>query len=146
MPTRPKPIERKRRAGNPGKRALPAKADVVVLPAADEVPDPIRPLGPVGEQTWERIWKAGRVWLAATADLEAVQLICELQDERIALRARVLLGGCDWRDRTGLRKLDVLVADGLGSIGFTPAERTRMAVGEVRATSTLERLRASRVN
>ncbi len=42
----PKPVEQKRRAGNPGKRPLP---DVVIpIPTSAIAPEPHRPLGSAG--------------------------------------------------------------------------------------------------
>lgn len=142
MPNPPKPAEVKRRAGNPGKRALPKLSAVAVLPAADGVPDPLRPLGVEGGRMWARIWSAGAVWLSATTDVDLVQIACEAMDERIALRDYVLSGQGEWRDRIQLRNLDDQIKGALSALGFTPVDRTRMGVAEVRKMSKLEELRA----
>lgn len=63
---KPKPTEQKRRTGNPGKRALPEKAVVELLPAAVGIPDPPRPLSSAGRTLWERAWQSGRAWIAET--------------------------------------------------------------------------------
>jgi hypothetical protein len=138
-----KPLEVKYRNGNPGRRPLPERSSLVQLPAADVPPEPLRPLGTVGAAMWVRVWTAGAVWLATKVDIEAVQMLCEQMDERQALRSQVLKYG-DWRDRAGLRHLDRQVLHGLGAIGFTPTERTRMGVAEVRSVSRIEQLRLDR--
>jgi hypothetical protein len=142
MPTPPRPTEVKRKLGNPGKRALPSLAAVAVLPAADGVPTPLRPLLAQGQQLWNRIWSDGAVWLSPNTDIELVQLLAETMDEREGLRAFVMSGEAEWRDRVALRSVDDQVKSMLSALGFTPVDRTRMGVAEVRAVSKLEQLQA----
>jgi len=139
---KPKPTEQKRRTGNPGKRALPEKAVVELLPAAVGIPDPPRPLSSAGRSLWERAWQSGRAWLAET-DAELLLLVCEQLDERQMLRVQVLREG-GWRDRAGLRALDKEISDNLGMLGFTPVDRARLGVAEVKVRSALEEVRARR--
>jgi hypothetical protein len=137
----PKPIEQKRKIGNPGKRALPSLASVSTLPAAVGIPDPLRPLGQEGKRMWDRIWAGAAAWVAPTTDIELVQLACEAMDERIALRVAVLRGS-DWRDRVALRSIEHDLRTMLSALGMTPVDRTRMGVAEVRGLSKLEALQA----
>jgi len=140
MPNPPKPVERKRALGNPGKRPLPAKGQLVALPSVgQDVPDPPRPLGPEGRKMWERVWQSGRQWVSGGSDLDLVLLLCESMDERVALRVTVLRGS-DWRDRVALRALDGQIATLLGQLAFTPVERSRLGVAEVRNATALEKL------
>lgn len=140
MPNPPKPVERKRALGNPGKRPLPDLASVVVLPAvSDDLPDPPRPLGPEGTRMWARVWHGGRSWISGSSDLDLVLLLCESMDERLSLRMRVLRGG-DWRDRVALRSLDSQIGQMLGQLAFTPVERSRLGVAEVRYVSALDNI------
>ena len=141
MSNPPKPIEQKRKIGNPGKRALPSLASVSTLPAAVGIPDPLRPLGQEGKRMWDRIWSGAAAWVAPTTDIELVQLTCEAMDERIALRVAVLRGA-DWRDRVALRALEHDLRSMLSALGMTPVDRTRMGVAEVRGLSKLEALQA----
>ena len=141
MSNPPKPIEQKRKIGNPGKRALPSLASVSTLPAAVGIPDPLRPLGQEGKRMWDRIWAGAAAWVAPTTDIELVQLTCEAMDERIALRVAVLRGS-DWRDRVALRSLEHELRSMLSALGMTPVDRTRMGVAEVRGVSKLEALQA----
>lgn len=137
----PKPAEQKRRTGNPGKRALPELAAVTPL-YAPVAPDPPRPLAAAGRALWERAWANGRAWMAET-DVELLQLTCEQLDERQALRLRVLRDN-DWRERAGLRALEKEIQDGLSMLGFTPSERARLGVAEVKVASALEEVRRRR--
>jgi hypothetical protein len=141
----PKPNEQKRRAGNPGRRPLPDRTNVVALLPVEAlgVPDPLRPLGTSGQALWERVWAAGARWISPETDVELVQIVCEQIDERAALRVKVLRDN-NWRERSALRKLDHQVIQALSLLGLTPADRTRLGVAEVVAQSTLDRLRQNR--
>jgi hypothetical protein len=53
-------------------------------------------------------------------------------------------GNGDWHDRKALRELEKNIVNNLSLLGFTPADRSRMGVAEVKARSKLEELRAKR--
>ena len=134
----PKPVEQKRRSGNPGKRPLPATT--IAIPTSPVVPIPHRPLGPAGQQFWERVWAVGFTWISPQMDIELLQIVAEQIDERVALRMRVLKQG-DWRDRSALRALDSQVLDCLSLLGFTPVDRARLGFVEVKIKNELEEFR-----
>lgn len=134
----PVPVERKRRNGNPGHRPLPEL--VSTLPMARETPEPLRPLGQVGRDTWDRLWNHAITWLSPNSDIEYVQMVCETADERAALRVKVLREG-DTDDRKALRALDEQHRKGLSQLGMTPTDRTRLGLAEVTRVSKLSKLR-----
>jgi len=144
MPNPPKPNEVKRRLGNPGKRPLPDAKKVTALKMASSEPEPLRPLGTEGQALWSRVWASGATWIAPGTDIELVQILCESMDERQQLREVVMAGGADWRDRVALRNLEAEIKSMLSALAFTPTDRTRLGVGEVRQESKLEALRARR--
>jgi hypothetical protein len=139
----PKPLEQKRLLGNPGKRALPKPDSIQVLPRAVELPEPSRPLGKPGRELWDRVWSAGVAWISPDTDNEILLITCELIDERWNLRTRVLREE-DSKDRRNLTQLTKLIQENLSLLGFTPADRTRLGVAEVKAASKLEELMARR--
>ena len=139
----PKPLEQKRLLGNPGKRALPKSESLQVLPRAVELPEPSRPLGKPGRELWDRVWSAGVAWISPDTDNEILLITCELIDERWNLRTRVLREE-DSKDRRNLTQLTKLIQENLSLLGFTPADRTRLGVAEVKAASKLEELMARR--
>lgn len=131
---RPKPVEQKIRLGNLGKRKLPT-ADVIAFPLANgDIPEPHRKLSPYGTRLWNAVWTGGAPWLKPSIDAELVLMACELLDERVQLRARVLSQPDAWRERRGLRELDNQIAKLLGQIGFSPTDRANLGVGEVKSS------------
>lgn len=137
----PKPIEEKRRIGNPGKRPLPDRAGMTILPAAIDPPDPHRPVCAAGRAMWCRVWAAGAGWISPATDAEQVLILCEQIDEREVLRRRVELSPDDWRERGQLRALEAQIMDALSVLGFNPTARSRLGVAEVRRVSLVEQLR-----
>ena len=137
----PKPIEQKRLTGNPGKRALPDKANLVALPSAYGIPEPSRPLGGAGTELWDRIWGMGQTWLSPLTDIEILLMTCELLDERRNLRINVIR---DARpdERKALREIDRQLVANLSLLGFTPTDRSRLGVAEVKRQSKLEELKS----
>jgi division protein CdvB (Snf7/Vps24/ESCRT-III family) len=66
-------------------------------------------------------------------------MLCECEDERAMLRLKVFAEQ-DWRDRVGLRKLEEFILVMYSKLGFTPTDRGKLGVGEVRPASLLERV------
>tara|TARA_R110000823_G_scaffold315011_1_gene445302 strand:+ start:1571 stop:2035 length:465 start_codon:yes stop_codon:yes gene_type:complete len=141
-----KPIEQKRLLGNPGKRAMPDENSVVLLQQVEQTPEPPRPLLKYGQDLWNRIWGMAATWVSDTSDLELLTMTCEMVDERWNLRVKVMQSD-DPVMRRGLRELDRQIVSNLSLLGFTPSDRSRLGVAEVKAKSKLEELmerRASR--
>ena len=141
-----KPAEQKRLLGNPGKRAMPDESSVVLLQQVEEAPEPPRPLLKYGQDLWDRIWSMGATWVSDKSDLELLIMTCEMVDERWNLRVKVMQSD-DAKMRRGLRELDRQIVSNLSLLGFTPSDRSRLGVAEVKAKTRLEELmerRASR--
>jgi hypothetical protein len=135
-----KPTEIKRKLGNPGKRALPDTSVVQYLEPVVSVPDPARPLLKYGREFWDKVWGSGLSWISANTDAELLLMTCELVDERWNLRVRVMQSN-DWRERRALRELDDRIIRNLSLLGFTPADRSKLGVAEVKAISKMEALK-----
>ena len=142
----PKPIEEKRRLGNPGKRALPKSDEVIPLPAALETPEPIRPLGKMGRDFWDRTWQVGMNWISPMADLELMMMTAEMIDERAVLRNLVFQdrNGDRPKLRAGLRNLEKLIQSNLAQLGLSPADRARLGLAEVKRQTKLQELKGMR--
>ena len=136
MPNPPKPIEEKRRLGNPGKRPLPSGALALA---------PLVPAGRLWEldpaDAFEAALRAGQRWLGES-DVPVVAMLRQGLEERAELRERALGGSAEARRE--LRELEKQITAWLGSLGFDPAARARLGLAEVKAASTLEALRERR--
>jgi len=141
MPRVAVPVERKRKLGNPSKEKLPKQ--VFVAEQVSGIPEPLAELDPAGRATWDRLWTSGATWISVRTDIEWAQLLCECVDERAMLRLKVLADQ-DWRDRVGLRNLEAEIRVMYSMLGFSPVDRGKMGVGEVRPGSVLDELRLKR--
>jgi hypothetical protein len=116
---------------------------MVLLPAADGIPEPSRPLLRYGQEMWDRIWNMGNSWISPTTDIELVLMTAEMVDERWNLRVKVM-GSEDPKLRRGLRELDKMIVSNLSLLGFSPTDRMRLGVAEVKKQSKLEELLAKK--
>lgn len=134
-----KPVEQKRLLGNPGKRALPNSA--IAIPMINEPIEPHRPLLKYGRELWDKVWGMGATWISPNTDTELLLMTCEMIDERWNLRVKVMQTD-DPKLRRGLRELDRQIVSQLSLLGFSPADRSRLGVAEVKAMSKLDALMA----
>jgi len=125
----PKPVEQKRKLGNPGKRALP-KGNLAVVPAA---PRP-EAMTLSAAEAFERVLDQGVHWLGAT-DLPTLVLLRQVLEKR------------DQVESTDLKmwvELTKTAHSLLAQCGFDPASRSKLGLAEVKAMSKMEQLRAAR--
>ena len=144
QPGRPtKPVEQKRLLGNPGKRALPDQSTITLIPMAEVAPQPTRPLLKYGKELWDKVWDTGINWISPNTDTELLLMTCEMIDERWNLRVQVMTNN-DPKDRRGLRELDKAIVSNLSLLGFSPSDRSRLGLAEVKKMSKLEGIIAKR--
>jgi P27 family predicted phage terminase small subunit len=146
------PAERKRKLGNPGKRDLPALADVAPLPALPF--DPPADLGPDGVEFIRGV-VASTPWLADT-DRPTVELAARLVDECADIQREIAESGRVFTTEKGYPVINPLVGalstsrkqlhSVLASLGYTPSDRTRMGLAEVKAKNAFEEMLSKRAN
>lgn len=142
MSTPVKPIEQKRLLGNPGGRKLPEPGSLVALPGGYR--EPLRELGEAGLALWDAVYANGGIaWVSSRTDVVFLQMVCEQLDRREWMREQ-LAADPDWHVMKQLNDLEKLIQVNLGQLGFTPAERSRLGVAEVKAQSKLEELQERR--
>lgn len=129
MPNPPKPIEQKRRAGNPGKRALPDERKLVAVP---EIAYETWQLDPI--DAIEKILAGGVSWIAETDAPKVILLRKALEN-----LARAEIAGTLRDQLEAMKQASSLMSE----LGFDPTARARLGLAEVKAASTLEKLRAS---
>lgn len=137
MPNPGKPAEEKRRIGS--RNYKPAEA-VIELERVDGVPEPMRRLDSSGLELWKRVWGMGEGWISPRSDLELLMIVCEQVDERDLLRDYVLENMEAWHERAALRELEKSIRSNLSLLGFTPTDRMKLGVAEVKRLSVVDEL------
>lgn len=153
----PKPTEVKRALGNPGKRPLPnPPGPGEGLPTSGDVPSPPA-LGIDGMRLWTQVWTAGKSWLSPAADSHVVTLLCQAFDEAEEIRRALTIGEVPrfYKLPNGsyvthplvaqLKELRTQSTAWLSALGFSPSDRARLGLGEVRQADALDELEARRV-
>jgi len=144
MPNPPKPIEQKRLLGNPGKRAMPGDDSTITLFSGRV--EPLFPLGEAGQKLWDSVFGDGELWISPRTDVAWLQIVCELLDRREVLKQEWMADPADRKLNMSLLETEKLLQSGLGLLGFTPTDRSRLGVAEVKAKSKLEELMERRAN
>jgi hypothetical protein len=134
MPNPGKPAELKRKLGAKG---YTGAVTAIALPMVEDVPEPPRPLGDAGLELWNRTWLTGYTWLNVNTDIHLLAITCEQLDERLSLRELVLTYPDAWRERAALRELEKSIRSNLSLLGFTPTDRMRLGIAEVKTKSKL---------
>jgi hypothetical protein len=142
MPNPPKPLELQRKLGNPGKRALPKPGQILQLESG--YIEPIRPLDWAGKQLWDSVFAHGSLWISPRTDVQLLTITCEQLDRRESIRSLLAETPEDRTLNMTLNEIEKLIQGNLGQLGFSPAERTRLNLAEVKAQSKLEQLIAKR--
>jgi P27 family predicted phage terminase small subunit len=147
-----KPTEVHRALGNPSRLSLPdAPGPGDGLPGVDGVPE-LPVLGERGSELWVELWTAGESWLSPTVDRPLIEMLCQAVDEAEELRVKLTTGEVDrfYVVANGqqvthpyvnqLKDLRVQITAWLAALGFSPTDRARLGVGEVRRKDILDEL------
>lgn len=142
----PKPIELKRRVGNPGHRPLP-KGITAIQPAVVVMEPPAR-----GDDLVAALMSGpAAAWIAQPDRVLLLELVREAWDERARLREDIARNGYgDGRyarqEVARLAHLERTLTTWLSLLGLSPTDRSRLGVAEVKARSKLEALRDRRAS
>ena len=132
------PIEQKRLKGTLRADRLPANAPLVTLSNYEGEPEPKTALGEQGLAFWSQAWATP--WLSQLSDYWLVLLTAQALDEREQVRLALIESPSDRRLRATLRELDKQVISTYSLLGFTPSDRSRLGVAEVKKESKLDEL------
>lgn len=147
-----KPVEVQRALGNPGHRSIPAAPVPGEGIESDGSVPQMPELGPAGSQLWVHVWQAGRQWLAPEADKTLVTLLCQAHDELETMRLALVTGEVErtYIATNGtivshpyiaqIKDLRVQMTSWLSALGFSPADRARLGLQEVRVRDELDDL------
>jgi hypothetical protein len=107
---------------------------------AQGVPEPQSELGESGLAFWSQAWATP--WLSQLSDYWLVLITAQALDERDEVRSALADSPTDRRLRATLRELDKQIINSYSLLGFTPTDRSRLGVAEVKKESKLEQLMA----
>ena len=151
----PKPVEVKRALGNPGRRELPpAPMPGEGINAEIEVPKPPRGLKLKGKELWNTLWVNGRNHLSLHDDLPVLLMLCNAWDElewckkeKERLKSK---GQLYEQTPNGFysahpilkqeKELHTQCTAWLSMLGFSPTDRTRLGLSQVREASPLDEM------
>lgn len=147
MPNPPKPVERKRLLGNPGKGKLPDLNKVIALP---HLSNPPVHLSKSAKQTWIEIIQTAP-WVATTDEKVLIEL-CEKIELKKDLQRKLNESEYVLYTDKGYAYANPLfgmlstttseIVKLLSMLGLTPVDRTKMGVAEVKVRSKIEELLA----
>ena len=133
------PVEKKRMLGNPGKRAMPGE-DAVVLHSGRV--DPPEDLGDAGLQLWERVFGEGEIWISPRLDVDLLERTCRALDRLVVLDKLFEQDPMERKTVMSINETEKLLAANLGLLGFTPADRAKLGLAEIKRQSKLDELRS----
>jgi P27 family predicted phage terminase small subunit len=145
----PKPIERIRVT----QRDATHKADgreiariEHTLARSSQIPVPPDELGERGLSEWQKIWSAG-YWLSDEQDYHWVAMIATAYDEIAAYRAAIMEEGMTVLGIhnatvahpliSEVRKAQQVIIKALSQLGFSPTDRARLGLAEVKRQNAL---------
>jgi hypothetical protein len=102
--------------------------------------EPMRPLEIAGKQLWDSVFQHGALWVSTRTDVHLLLMTCEQLDRREDLRSLLVEDPSDKNLLMRTMELEKSIASNLGLLGFTPSDRTRLGLAEVKARSKLEAL------
>ncbi len=151
MPAQPKPIERHQATSLNGKTLGGRDLDIVDVNALERKEPPPMPegLGERGQAEWHKIWAAGR-WLWPDQDYAWVEQAARAYDDVAIFRAEVENIGLTVEGYNGqmvanpliaeIRKAEDTIRKCLSTIGFSPTDRARLKLTELKGASELQKL------
>lgn len=132
------PVELKRLKGTLRTDRLPSGNALLPLQNTEHIPEPRTPLGPQGQAFWHQAWNTP--WFSQLSDYWLLLITAQALDEREEVKIALAEEPSDRRLRTTLRELDKQVINAYSLLGYTPSDRSRLGVAEVKKESKLEEL------
>lgn len=132
------PVELKRLKGTLRVDRLPSGGALLPLQNTENIPEPGTPLGPQGHAFWLQAWSTP--WFSQLSDYWIVLITAQALDEREAVKIALAEEPSDRRLRATLRELDKQVINAYSLLGYTPSDRSRLGVAEVKKESKLEEI------
>lgn len=139
MANPPVPVERKRLLGNPGKRAMPGEDAITLYSGRVDAPED---LGSAGMALWSRVFDDGEIWISPRLDVVLLERVCRALDRQTELERLFDEDPTNRQTVMSINETDKLIFSGLGLLGFTPSDRAKLGLAEIKRQSKLDELMA----
>lgn len=139
MANPPVPVEKKRMLGNPGKRGLPGEDAIVLHQGKVEPPEG---LGKSGTALWSRVFDEGEIWISPRLDVTLLERVCRALDRISVLDQMFDADPTDRKLIMSINETEKVIMSGLSVLGFTPADRARLGLAEIKRQSKLDEMMA----
>lgn len=116
---------------------------------APAAPEPPEGLGARGQAEWRKVWTAGR-WLWPDQDYHWTEQLARAYDDLDTFRAEVAAMGLTVEGYNGqtvanpliaeMRKCEDTIRRCLSTLGFSPTDRARLKLTELKGASELQKL------
>jgi P27 family predicted phage terminase small subunit len=116
------------------------------------VPDVPDGLGDRGTTEWNRIWIAGKVWLHPAEDYHWIEMISRAYDDIAQFRTEIEKTGLIVKGYAGqltanpllreIREAESVIRKCLSQIGFSPTDRARLGLAEIKRQTGMAGLQA----
>jgi len=90
------------------------------------------------------VFEVGGLWISQRTDIHLLQMVCELLDRRELLREAFLIDPTERKVNMSLLETEKLIQSSLSLLGFTPSDRARLGLAEVKKESRLDEMLARR--
>jgi P27 family predicted phage terminase small subunit len=130
----------------PGKEVVIKGNDDSELPAVPEG------LGERGVSEWDKIWTAGKLWLHPAEDYHWIEMISRAYDDIAQFREEIEKTGLIVKGYAGqmtanpllreIREAESVIRKCLSQIGFSPTDRARLGLAEVKRQTGMADLQA----
>lgn len=151
MPAQPVPIERMLARSSNGKTLGGRDLEVIDVSALEvpRTPEPPEGLGERGQLEWHKVWAAGK-WLWPDQDYHWTEQMARAYDDLATFRAEVDRDGLTVDGYNGQKVAHPLIAEMrrcedtirrcLSTLGFSPTDRARLKLTELKGASELQKL------
>ena len=151
MPAQPVPIERLQARSINGRTLGGRELEVHDVSGMERLEAPPMPegLGEQGQLEWAKIWYAGK-WLWPDQDYHWVEQVCRAYDDMATFRHEVDRMGLTVEGYAGqtvanplikeIRALEKVIRDCLSTLGFSPTDRARLKLTDMRIQKTAQDL------
>jgi P27 family predicted phage terminase small subunit len=152
----PKPIEVHRRNGNPSKKNLnpiPVPEFALAVVDAGSLPEPPAELDDYAAALWLMFWDAGRRHLSEKHDSALIAKLCRAMEKAEQIESWMADDVERWFYATAngqlvthplvkqLAELNAQITAWLSLLGFTPSDRARLGLAEIRVANELDQFR-----